>query len=599
MTQSSEPPQPASESERAARSGSWRSEDRLLARAACQGGGWLLLMSLTTLVLAGIQLVLPAVLGRALDAVVGHAPRTWLVWAAALLAMLALGAALNEVADGAAVAKSTAWLRVGVLRQILGLGTRQSQRLSAGELASRLSANADDAGKVAPDVVQFCAGLLTAVGALVALALIDLRLCLTFLAGIPLLLWALHSFAGRASGIAQRYLDVQGSIAGRLVDALSGARTIAAAGTVDQEVRRVLAPLPELHELGVGTWREQTRIMAQEALLLPLLQIAVLAVAGVQLTHGRITVGEMFAAAQYVALASGVISGVSVVSQVTRARGAARRALDVLDTAMVRYGSEELPPGPGQIDFHDVSVATGGRTVIDGLDLCIPAGSLVALVGPSGSGKSTLAALAARLLDPDHGDVLLDGVALSVLPKPELRRAIAYGFERPALIGETLGDVIAFGEDQPSHETVVRAAMAAQADFFIRRLPGGYDTKLADAPMSGGEAQRVGLARAFAHAGRVVVLDDVAASLDVATEQSVTRALTEEFADRTRLIVAHRASTAARADSVIWLERGRVRGMGTHHDLWRNPEYRSLFGPNQHQTLGRSEVEALPIRSGA
>jgi len=556
-------------------------------------------MSLTTLVLAGIQLVLPAVLGRALDAVVGHAPRTWLVWAAALLAMLALGAALNEVADGAAVAKSTAWLRVGVLRQILGLGTRQSQRLSAGELASRLSANADDAGKVAPDVVQFCAGLLTAVGALVALALIDLRLCLTFLAGIPLLLWALHSFAGRASGIAQRYLDVQGSIAGRLVDALSGARTIAAAGTVDQEVRRVLAPLPELHELGVGTWREQTRIMAQEALLLPLLQIAVLAVAGVQLTHGRITVGEMFAAVQYVALASGVISGVSVVSQVTRARGAARRALDVLDTAMVRYGSEELPPGPGQIDFHDVSVATGGRTVIDGLDLCIPAGSLVALVGPSGSGKSTLAALAARLLDPDHGEVLLDGVALSVLPKPELRRAIAYGFERPALIGETLGDVIAFGEDQPSHETVVRAAMAAQADFFIRRLPGGYDTKLADAPMSGGEAQRVGLARAFAHAGRVVVLDDVAASLDVATEQSVTRALTEEFADRTRLIVAHRASTAARADSVIWLERGRVRGMGTHHDLWRNPEYRSLFGPNQHQTLGRSEVEALAIGSGA
>src|SRR5437660_1630290 len=265
----------------------WRSEDRLLVRAARQGGGWLVLLSLTTLVLAGAQVVLPAVMGKALDAAIGHAPRTWLVWAVALLGLLMVGAALSEVADGAAIARSTAWLRSGVLRQILGLGTRQSLRFPAGELASRLSANADDAGRVAPQVVQFCAGLLCAVGALVALALIDFRLCLTFLAGMPLLLWALHSFAGRASGIAQRYFDVQGSIAGRLVDALGGARTIAAAGTVEQEVQRVLAPLPELHALGMGTWREQTRILSQEALLLPLLQIAVLAVAGVQLTHGR------------------------------------------------------------------------------------------------------------------------------------------------------------------------------------------------------------------------------------------------------------------------------------------------------------------------
>ena len=150
-------------------------------------------------------------LGSALDAAIGHAPRTWLVWAVALLGLLMVGAALSEVADGAAIARSTAWLRSGVLRQILGLGTRQSLRFPAGELASRLSANADDAGRVAPQVVQFCAGLLCAVGALVALALIDFRLCLTFLAGMPLLLWALHSFAGRASGIAQRYFDFCGA----------------------------------------------------------------------------------------------------------------------------------------------------------------------------------------------------------------------------------------------------------------------------------------------------------------------------------------------------------------------------------------------------
>jgi ATP-binding cassette subfamily B protein len=177
--------------------------------------------------------------------------------------------------------------------------------------------------------------------------------------------------------------------------------------------------------------------------------------------------------------------------------------------------------------------------------------------------------------------VALDGVPLPRLRKPDLRRAIAYGFERPALIGRTLTDVIAFGEDESLQDAVIRAARAAQADFFIRRLPHGYGTALADAPMSGGEAQRVGLARAFAHAGRVVVLDDVAASLDVATERSVTRALTEELADRTRLIVAHRASTAAHADRVVWLERGRVRAVAPHRELWKDPEYRSLFRPDQ------------------
>ena len=119
--------------------------------------------------------------------------------------------------------------------------------------------------------------------------------------------------------------------------------------------------------------------------------------------------------------------------------------------------------------------------------------------------------------------------------------------------------------------------MAAQADAFIRRMPEGYRTPLARAPMSGGESQRVGLARAFAHAGRVLVLDDVAASLDTVTEHEITRVLTGELADRTRLVIAHRASTAARADAVVWLERGRVRAVAPHRVLWGEAAYRALF----------------------
>ena len=154
---------------------------------------------------------------------------------------------------------------------------------------------------------------------------------------------------------------------------------------------------------------------------------------------------------------------------------------------------------------------------------------------------------------------------------------IGYGFERPVLLGETVGDAIAFGVEEPGDDEVTKAARAARADTFIRYLPAGYQTRLSQAPMSGGEMQRIGLARAFAHPGRVLILDDVAASLDTVTEHEISQSLTGAMADRTRILVAHRASTAARADQVIWLDEGRVRAQAPHRQLWNDPGYRGLF----------------------
>jgi ATP-binding cassette subfamily B protein len=161
---------------------------------------------------------------------------------------------------------------------------------------------------------------------------------------------------------------------------------------------------------------------------------------------------------------------------------------------------------------------------------------------------------------------------------------VTFSHERPNLVGptvsetDTLSDVSAFGAHTPPGDDIVSAARSAQADVFIRRLPDGYRTRHADAPMSGGEAQRLGVARAFAHAGRVLIFDDVAASLDTVTEHEISEVLTNELQDRTRVVIAHRASTAARADLVVWLDHGRVREVASHRDLWRDRDYRSLFG---------------------
>src|SRR5207248_1613223 len=369
------------------------------------------------------SIALPAVLGRAADAIIGRASKSWLTWAAVVVGALVVCDALEDLAAGATTARSTAWLRHSVLRHLLALGTRSSEQFTPGDAASRLAGNAADAGRVAPDVVRAVANAVPAVGGIVALGLIDPWLCVTFLAGLPILAFLVRLFAREATDIAQRYLEVQARIAGRLVEVLSGARTIAAAGTGDREAERVLGDLPDLHRHGIDMWRAQIRISTQDAMIVALLEVAVLAVAGAELAHGRITPGELLAASQYVVLSAALGNAVTSIGRLARDRAAAWRTAEVLGEAPVRYGTTE----------------------------------------------------------------------------------------RPALLGDTLSDVIAFGVDRPTQEALVAAARAAQADLFIRRMPQGYDTPLAEAPMSGGEAQRIGVARAFAHAGRVLVLDDVAA----------------------------------------------------------------------------------------
>ena len=209
----------------------------------------------------------------------------------------------------------------------------------------------------------------------------------------------------------------------------------------------------------------------------------------------------------------------------------------------------------------------------------MPAGAAVALVGRSGAGKSTLAWLAGRLADPDAGTVLLDGTDLREFTKAALREAVVYAFERPELLGDTPGDVIGFGFRRPDDAQVRAAAGQAQAAAFLARLPRQMSTSLDRTPLSGGEVQRLGLARAFAHAdaARLLVLDDATSSLDTVTEMLVARAVTDELSGLTRLIVAHRAATAARADLVAWLDGGRIRALAPHAELWADREYRANF----------------------
>ncbi|GAB7044246.1 MULTISPECIES: ABC transporter ATP-binding protein [Catenuloplanes] len=587
--------------------------NRILLGCVRAAGGHAVLLAVASIIGAVAALLVPAAIGRTVDAVFAGSAHAWIGITAALVVVAAVADVLTDLAAATGTARATAHLRRALLSRIFTLPHPIGR--PAGDLVARLGTQAADAGSAVGATIGGLVSVLPPIGSLVALALIDPWLAVALVAGLLLLTALLRGFVLSASTFARGYQRVQGDIAALLAEAMTGARTIAAAGTAETEIRRVLRPLPELGKHGRGTWSALAVAAGRTAVLGPLTQIVVVAVAGVLLTAGRLTPGELIAALQYAALGAGLGAILGTLNRLVRARSGATRAAEIITERPRPHGARHLPPartgtspirpaghvdhGVGELRLEGVTVrAEDGRVLLDRLTLAVPGGAVVAVVGRSGAGKSTFAAVAGRLRDPDEGTVRLDGVPLPALSRDALAVAVGYGFERPALAGRTIGDAIAMGRD-PGF--VAEAARVAAIDDYVRRLPRGYDTPLADAPMSGGEAQRLGLARAL-HGARLLVLDDASSSVDSVTEARIGAALTRHAHGVTRLLVTHRRATAARADLVAWLDGGRLRAFAPHRVLWADPAYRAVFAGASPvaapRTSGETPPAARPGRHG-
>ncbi|MFJ6514940.1 ABC transporter ATP-binding protein [Streptomyces sp. NPDC091406] len=568
---------------------------RRLARLHPAALTWLFLCSTGGALAA---LALPAALGHTVDRLVSGGPVPWsglLLCAVLTLAETGFDAAA-AVTGTTTTARLTASLRTRTAARVLAAEPRRALALPTGDLTARLTARTADAASAPVTAAGAVAGVLLPLGALVGLLLIDVWTAAALLLGAPLLVVLLRAFTRGTSDAGADYQRAQSLIAHRLTEALEGADTIRAARTGAREHRRVLEPLATLAEHGRRTWTVYGRAVGRSGLLLPLLMLLVLAVAGLRLGAGAIGVGDLVAASRYASLAVGIGSLTGALGSLARSRAAARTLDPLLTLAPLPHrGLGPVPDAPGHLELRDVGVHQDGdgQPLLTGVHLTVPGGTSLAVVGRSGSGKSQLAAVAGRLLDPDTGSVLLDGVPLDGMEPARLRREVAYAFARPALPGTTVEDTIAYGPWTAAPEAVRAAARAARADGFLALLPYGYATPVADAPLSGGERQRLGLARAFAHPGRLLILDDALSSLDTVTEHHVRRALDARAGHCTRIIVAHRLSSAARADRVAWLENGRLRATGRHEELWADPDYRAVFRtdtPGEH--LERTGTEA-------
>jgi ATP-binding cassette, subfamily B, heavy metal transporter len=228
--------------------------------------------------------------------------------------------------------------------------------------------------------------------------------------------------------------------------------------------------------------------------------------------------------------------------------------------------------GPGHLEFENVTLSYAPqRVALQGVSFKVPAGKTVGIVGASGSGKSTLVRLLARLLEPDTGRILLDGVPISALSLATLRQSIAVVPQDTVLFNDSVGDNIAFGKAGCTQEEIEQAASRAHLDELIASLPDTYDTNVGERglKLSGGERQRLSIARAAIKRPRIYIFDEATSALDSVTELEIARNLQEISRSITTLVITHRLSTVVRADEIIVLEAGTVVERGTHASLLR------------------------------
>jgi len=242
----------------------------------------------------------------------------------------------------------------------------------------------------------------------------------------------------------------------------------------------------------------------------------------------------------------------------------------------------ELPRIAGRVRFDGVRFGYGELPeVLHGIDLDVPAGTTVALVGHTGAGKSTIAKLLARFYDPRAGSIEIDGRDLRAVTQESLRRQLGIVPQEGFLFAGTVAENIAFGRPDAPREDVVAAARAVGAHGFVERLPEGYDTELGERGfrLSLGQRQLVAFARALLADPRILILDEATSSVDIGTERQIERALRRLLANRTAFVIAHRLSTIRDADLIVVLEHGQVVEQGTHAELMaRRGRYTSLYG---------------------
>lgn len=486
-------------------------------------------------------------------------------------------------------------LRVDVFKRVMGLSFEQTDKFTTGSLVTRLTADITAIQQMVDFMLRMLVrDSLLFFGGIIMMLTLNVRFGIIILCALPIEIIMMIVILKKANpyySIVAKRLDSVNSV---VQENVTGARVVKAYVREDTEEKR-------FDDANISLMESNLRVQTLMAILQPLLMIilnlsviAVIVIGGWQVQAQAMKVGEVMAAITYL---TQVLHGVMMMSMMfqtlAKASASANRLREVLETdPVIKSGSVSLSDKTGgTVSFKNVSFSypeTKGRPVISDLTLDIKSGESVAILGATGSGKSSLVNLIPRFYDCTAGEVLVDGVNVKDCKLDELRKKVGIVLQKSELFSGTVEDNIKWGDKNATHEEVISAAQAAQADEFIQKIPAGYEGIIAEkgASLSGGQKQRLSISRAVLKKPEILILDDSTSALDLGTEAKLRAEIDRKMNGTTLIIIAQRIQSVKSCDRIAVLDHGKLCACDTHENLLKTCEvYQDIYA-SQVKTSG-------------
>src|SRR5579872_499418 len=554
-------------------------------RAAYVWGG------LCVLLMNGIWVLFPLVIGRSIDSLKTADPTPQTLHTIATLVVLILAVAGSK----AVFQFLTRWIVIGVSREIEfdlrndlfrhleGLSYSYYQRTRTGDIMARATNDLNAVRMLLGPAIMYSANTIVfTAGALAFMLSISPKLTLYAFLPLPIVSITIQYFGRKIHERFERIQAMFSEISVRAQENFSGARVIRAYVQEEAEIAAFEAANQEYIKRSLKLVRLMGMLWPTLETMLGLAIVLVLWLGGREVISGRITVGGFVAFNTYmVQLTWPVIALGWVINIFQRGTASMGRINEILvetpeiedqKEILAKSGTSHLPVPMqihGEIEFRHLNFSYGSTPVLRDINLRIPAGSSLAIVGPTGSGKTTLVSLIPRIYDAAPGSVLIDGAPIREYPIATLRRNLGFVPQETFLFSETVRENVAFGKEDASDEQVSSAARAASIAEEIEGFPEQYRTLVGERgiTLSGGQKQRTAIARAIIRNPRILILDDALSSVDTHTEDKILNYLREIMRGRTTIFISHRVSTVRNADRIAVLHAGRIVELGTHDEL--------------------------------